>query len=1759
MIRLLRWVLACLLGAAAVVAQDARFIRLRTGTLTTPPRAAAGGAAPASIPATAPVGNGLYLVQLEDVTQSGWREALESRGVTFLYFVPDHAWVARFQNVNLAALRAMPQVRWVGPYTPEMRLQPRLRRTVATDLSATIPLKLLVPPGTPGPHIARVLRLLTGPVAHHTTAMGTFVTGNADLRRLNALAQSDAVVWIEHAPRMKLSDEVATKIVSGETDKTGDFAHVQQLGFDGRGVTVAVADSGLDSGDVTDMHPDVAGRVDALFAYDGLPDARDEHSHGTHVAGIVAGNASTKEVDDNGAFWGLGVAPGAHLVVERIFDGAGGFRAPPTYAKLMQDAVRSGAYVGSNSWGDDVAGQYDLSAAEFDGFVRDADPDIPGEQAYVLEFSAGNAGPGPQTIDSPAVAKNVIATGATDNNRFEFPLYGDGQEVMADFSSRGPCEDGRIKPDITAPGTWISSLRSVYANDDNAWGPISDYYMYQGGTSQAGPHASGACAVVVQWYRATHGGATPSPALVKAMLINSADDMGTATIPDNGGLFGGDAGADPGTIVVGDTAPAPNNDEGWGRINLVNLIDSPHTSQMLDQGAELGTGDVFEQKVVVGPDEQLKITLVYTDVPALPAAIPALVNDLDLEVLAPDGRLYRGNAFGDGESAPETPEGDRINNVEAVHLAVPSAGEYTVRVRAHRVVTDIHGRTNATPKQDFALVVSGQLPKPGEGVISWDRDAYRSPATATVRLVDGDLTGTSSVAVQVWTSSQTNRITLTLKATSTTTGGFAGTVAIAPGTATNSPGKLTANDGDALWVEYADVHPAGTREGSAKVDSQPPVLSEVNAILQFGHSTIEWISGEPASSLILYGTTNAVTNRIVDGVYRTQHSIDLPSLPAGTTYFYSVVGIDVAGNTSTNDNGGRYFRFVAPKPSSALVLYSPESLFGPDGFLNDTPYPGIENWTTTLDALGLEYDVWDTSVVKSTPKASDLKAYGLIFWRPEELAAPAPGLTEALASYVNSGGALFVASFDLLSRLKEGGATNFIAQTLHVGDFQEDQGANVLNAVAGDPVGGGIQVPLDYSAFPSGFAIDLLGISWPDGPDHLTAGTNAAASFVQENSRVVGVRYPKTGQDSNGRVVFLSVALEAITTDGAAPNNRASVLGNAIRFLKPNLSTGASVAFDQPAYTLPSSSVIEVTDSRRATNSQVTVTLRSTSHPAGVPLTLFASPIPGIFRNRAVLSDHPGGATPPALVLANGETVTAVYIDSANTENTVSVPIDTVAPVISEVTTDPAYNEALISWTTDKPSDSLVRFGTSAGDDSFLNRSAYVSEATTDHTVQLSGLLADHTYYFKVVSRDVAGNVTDDDAKGKLYALRTLKPLSPPWSDSLESGHAGWAVYNDTSGTGAVLPGDPTDDGSGDTLSANGWDFGVPVNGFGVTAHSGTNVWATNLKGDSIDYAVTDLISPAISLVGGNQATLKFWQNYDFTSASAGGTEDNPFGDVLVEAGQVALSTDNGATWNDLYTVQNDLSDGWEQVEVEVTRFVGNVVRFRFNYQLFSFNASARLGWLLDDFSVQMNTVASSSLVVSNNLAQASFTIHGPTNLVVAGSGLKLQTNVPAGTYSIAWNPVPYYVTPAPQTNVLGTNVNALVFTGTYTFPDTNGNGISDLWEKAFFGSVNPLYTGRADTDGDGMSDQSEFLAGTNPTDPKSVFQLHPPETLANGTVRLSWDTVPGRAYRLEVSTDFKTWQAVTDLAPATTATLSTTLPALDPHLPYFFRVLVSP
>src|SRR2546430_12386460 len=191
-----------------------------------------------------------------------------------------------------------------------------------------------------------------------------------------------------------------------------------------------------------------------------------------------------------------------------------------------------------------------------------------------------------------------------------------------------------------------------------------------GGTSMSGPHAAGAAAVFVQYYQSTHTNAVPSPALVKAALINSADELDQS----NGG---------PG--------PVPNNDEGWGRVNLTKIIvtnfnAAPRYYQYLDQTVLLTNSQVYEQHgFVEASDEPLKITLGYTDVPGFPGALPAPVDDLDLEVVGPDGRLYRGNQFGAGESGPNAPTPDKLNNVEGVFLSQPLPGDYSVRVRAGKV------------------------------------------------------------------------------------------------------------------------------------------------------------------------------------------------------------------------------------------------------------------------------------------------------------------------------------------------------------------------------------------------------------------------------------------------------------------------------------------------------------------------------------------------------------------------------------------------------------------------------------------------------------------------------------------------------------------------------------------------------------------------------------------------------------------------------------------------------------------------------------------------------------------------------------------------------------------------------------------------------------------------------------------------------------------------------------------------------------------
>jgi len=1688
--RFRKMIVVCLVFACVNIETEARQIRLRNGAiLTSPPTKATGFVGNQT---NEPAVSGLFLIQFTDPLQSAWRGQLSAMRVSLLRYVPDDAFVARFDNVSPSEVRKLSFVKWTGAYRVDHKMHPAvLRQARGRSADDEGSISVLVSPDAQPQEIAQVRRFLLKVDHESATRFGTILQGRLVPATLDALAQSPAVLWIEPAPKIKLFDEVASKIVAG--DGGPNVLLTQSLGYTGSGVTVAVADTGLNNGDAATMHPDLLGRTPAFFHYgNNLTDAADEHSHGTHCAGIIAGNGATGEMDDDGNLYGLGVAPGASIIAQRIFDGEGNYEAPPTFETLTRDAVTHGAEIGSNSWGDDTQGRYDLSAMEFDALVRDANALASGDQPYILEFSAGNAGPGSQTIGSPAVAKNVIATGASQNNRPDFFIYDSGQEAMADFSSRGPCEDGRIKPDLVAPGTWIASLQSESATDVYAWQPISPNYQYQGGTSQAGPHASGAAAVFVQYYRATHTNSTPSPALVKAALINSAVDMDDEI----------------------ETTPAPNSDEGWGRIDLTELIDSPRVFEFLDQTVLLSTGQQYERTVLVGsPDDPLKITLTYTDVPGFPGAIPALVNDLDLEVVAPDGRVYRGNQFQNGESVPNATTSDSLNNVEGVHLFAPLPGEYTVRIRARNVVEDSRVDTGAVD-QDFGLVVSASIAPPGTGIVTFDRPAYRAPDLMKLKLVDYNLAGQSTATISLRSNTETNALNVTLSASSAS-GLFTGNVVTATGPALPD-GILQVSHGDLITATYQDANPLATRLFTARTDLQPPVITNVIVTNRLARAEVRWTTDESAASIVRYGPNASLLLAATNTGFSTSHAVTLEGLVPGTTNYLKMICTDVAGNTSTNDNGGALFQFVVPRAPAILFV---DSFFG--DLLYDPP-PPPENYTHALDQLGLAYNVWQMENEPTPISLADLQPYRVVIWRLPEANLSRPTFTiaerTALTEYLNGGGGLFVASMEAPSRLDEAGATSFRQNVLHIAQFVADAnfpGTADAEGVNGDPIGDGLSLTLDYSN-------DYQDL---DLSDTLTPGTNTVGFLVNSTTGgYMGLRHPRVGVDSASRVVFLSFPFDSLP-ENDPPNDRSTLLRRILVFLAPGLNGEGNVTFDRSAYTIPSQLTVEVADSDLEGQSQTTATLHSTTQPSGLSLTLQATPRPGVFRGTiSLVATSTSGGT-PELRVQSGDIVHADYFDvSLNAIASAQATIETNPPAISNVSVEPGYVDALVSWDTSETADSSVQFGESP----LLGRTASSDDFVHSHAVTLHELQPQRTYYYRVVSRDRAGNVTVNDNNGQLYTFTTLTPLAPPWSDNLEHGDTNWVVYT-------------VEDSEG------GWELGVPNPLFGMSAHSPTHCWAINPDLNFLSQVESYLISPAILLSGGSQATLRFWQSYDFTY---------PFEYDIFHAGEILLIPNNALTPITLAEYSDEVAD-WHEVTFDLTPYAGQIVYIVWHYFLFSFDAYPRQGWLVDDVSITMSGTAAGTIQITNNLAQGQFVLNGPTNY--SGGGLlTVISNAPPGQYVINFGSVPYYQTPAPQTNTLATPATSL-FSGNYTFTDANLNGMSDSFEQQFFGQISTNRTQFTDTDEDGMTDYDEFIAGTNPTNAASRLQLQSPAAITKGTAQLTWPSIPGRIYRMDGSSNGIQWLPVSGWITATSTTMTYPLPPRTNGAPYLFRVEVRP
>jgi uncharacterized membrane protein/subtilisin family serine protease len=583
---------------------------------------------------------GYFIVQFDGPVTAGRQDWLASVSQVLAY-LPDYAFVVRGTDPSL--LEDHPGVRYVGPFEPAYKVAPGLPFSGA-------PRELLVRCFDRADQPLVVERLL-GLGASDVRVDPSLIQVRAPGALALPIAWIPEVQWVEEYCPPVFENNAASKIIRARAQTNGGYTGAGSLwnynatsgkyeGYAGANFSAALVDTGIDG-----SHPAFNGKKVAYYAY-GYSDWTDYDGHGTHTAGTVLGNGAYRSTSPGTPGQYAGMAPLANLVGQLGANGG--------YYTWVHDAYASGAVVQSNSWGGGSAGSYDLSAVTYDSSVRDSDSGLTGNQSISVAFSAGNLGQyGAGSVVPPSTAKNVISVGATDDSN--------GQSI-AYFSSRGPCDDGRIKPDLMAPGVSVTSCAANSATS----------YVQASGTSMSCPVVAGACVIVNEHYNQSYG-QKPSPAMVKDLLVN-----GAALLPGQS---------------------YPGNAQGWGRVDLANSLLNTTNRRIWaeDQRFNLITGVARTYLVNVTRAAEMRISLVWTDFCGTANAAKALVNDLDLLVTLPNGTTYLGNVFSNGWSAPNG-TADSLNNVEMVRFQSAQAGKWRVDVRARNV-----------PRytQDYALVIGG--------------------------------------------------------------------------------------------------------------------------------------------------------------------------------------------------------------------------------------------------------------------------------------------------------------------------------------------------------------------------------------------------------------------------------------------------------------------------------------------------------------------------------------------------------------------------------------------------------------------------------------------------------------------------------------------------------------------------------------------------------------------------------------------------------------------------------------------------------------------------------------------------------------------------------------------------------------------------------------------------------------------------------------------------------------------------------------------
>jgi PKD repeat protein len=772
-------------------------------------------------------GNQLHLVQFVGPIKPEWYAALEQTGVKVVAYIPYNSYLVYGDSLALGRLQSWAggsaYIQWEGAYLNEYRIDPAARlfnskgdpQKPSVD---TFIIQMVADPAANSATLAAINGLKLDAPREVSEFLGYVnVVVRIPPQALPQIAAQPDVVSIQPYPEPTKKDERQDQIMAGNLTGSGPSGpgYLAWLGtkgftqaqFTASGFAIDLSDSGIDNGTTSPGHFGLYLSGNSALAsrviYNRLVGTPNSGStiqgcdgHGNLNSHIMAGYndqpVGFPHTDSAGYHYGLGICPFVKVGSSVIFD-PNTFTSP-NIPNLQSMAYNDGARISGNSWGAAVSGAYNANSQAYDALVRDAQPagstfPTAGNQQMVIVFAAGNSGSGASTIGAPGTAKNVFTIAAAENVHSHSIANGgnsangndgcaitdtgaDNANDIISFSSRGPCTDGRKKPDISGPGTHVTggvgqtspppapgttgSALACFAGSGvcalpgggtigsaSNFFPINQqFYTTSSGTSHSTPAVAGCCALLRQYFINT-GLTPPSPAMSKAYLMNSARYM-------NG---------------VGANDTLPSNNQGMGEMNLSVAFDG--TARVLRD--QLGI-DKFtatgQTRTYVGTisdsGKPFRVTLAWTDAPGATTG-NAYNNDLDLTVTA-GGNTYKGNVF-TGANSVTGGAADSKDNVESVFLPAGVSGTYVVTVTAANIVSD--GVPNEAPAldQDFALVTYNAIETPTP-VISTDTGTIIAESCIpTNNVPDPGETITMLLGLKNVGSSNTFNVTATMAAT----------------------------------------------------------------------------------------------------------------------------------------------------------------------------------------------------------------------------------------------------------------------------------------------------------------------------------------------------------------------------------------------------------------------------------------------------------------------------------------------------------------------------------------------------------------------------------------------------------------------------------------------------------------------------------------------------------------------------------------------------------------------------------------------------------------------------------------------------------------------------------------------------------------------------------------------------------------------------------------------------------------------------------